>query len=584
MTRHRHLLVLVGLLIFASLACNAFSGEPLEPGLALPDAPGSGDTAVDDGDVAQLPTAVIQNLAPTATIEGELTVAPPTAVAEPVDGDALLTALVDVNIRLGPGVAYARDSFVLKGETAVVLGRHAESGWWKIVCPERADGNVCWVSGGSQYTSVNNGGAAQSVAAPPTAIPEPTVEATIASTAVSDSSASSSMVADGTETEVLENAAAFGLAESGAYMIYVNENALWLLPLDESSAAKPIWLAEAEDVVDLLISPNGRYAAYVIVDEYDSSLHVVDIESGAVQTLVDAADLAEMALSPDLAILVGQLQWLANSEAVAFNTYAVNLIGPGALSQADLWTVDLAGALTEQFPAGEGGGTFAISLDDVVVFGQTTAVVRANLDGSNRETVIDFDFVNTASEFAFYPWLQWADSGSFANVVISSPEPYLSATADLWRVYPSGEAEPLTPLDGNVIFSPVIWSSLGHHLGYVLQTDGPDASLVIGEGDGTETLIYDVDPTRFFGWSPDEHHFVYAGQGNYAIGQLGADPLVVELAEGRTAVSTQWLNDNAFIIAIGSSENWDFRQQTTDGPATRLVSGSTTPLFDIWSP
>lgn len=574
MKRHRYLWILVGLLVFASLACNAFAGEPVEPTLPRPDLPGSGDGT---GDVAELPTAVIQNIAPTATLAGGFPATATSIVAEPVDGDPLLRALVDVNIRLGPGVAYARDSFILKGETAVVLGRHAESGWWKIVCPVRADGNVCWVSGGSEYTSVSNGAAAQSVAAPPT----PTVAPTVEAMAVSDSSASST-VADNTETESIASDLEFGMAAFGARMVYADEDALWLLPLDD--ATEPIWLTEAENVTDLLMSPNGRYAAYVIVDEYDSSLHVVNIESGAVQTLVDAADLAEMALSPDLAILVGQMQWLADSEAIAFNTYAVNLIGPGALSQADLWTVDLGGALTEQFSAGKGGGSFAISPENVVLFGQTTAVVRANLDGSNYETVIDFDFVNTASEFAFYPWLQWTDSGSFANVVISSPEPYSSATADLWRIYPSGEAEPLTSLDGNVIFSPVIWSSLGRQLGYVLQTNSPDAALVIGEGDGTETLIYDVDPTRFFGWSPDERHFVYAGQGNYAIGQLGADPLIVELAEGRTAVSAQWLNDNTFIIALGSAENWDFRLQTTDGPATRLVSGSNTPLFDMWSP
>lgn len=571
MKRHRYLLVLVGLYLLVSLACNAFAGAPLEPTLPRPDVPG-GDDSTD------LPTAVVQHIAPTATLAKEM---PPTVtpiVAEPVDGDALLRALVDVNIRVGPGVAYGRDSFLFGGETAVVLGRHAQSGWWKIVCPERADGNVCWVTGGSEYTSVSNGAAAQAVVAPPTPTVAPTIAATVVPTAVSDSSSSSSAAADHTETDTLTG---LGLAAPGAQMVYADDDALWLLTLDEDGTAEPTWLAEAEDVVDLLISPNGRYVAYVTVDEVQSSLHVTDKESGAVQTVVDTTDLAEMAPSADLAVMLGQMQWLADSKSIAFNTYAVNLNGPGMLSQEDLWTVDLTGALTERFPAGEGGGTFAISADDVVIFGQTTAVVRANLDGSNYETVIDFAFVNTASEFAFYPWLQWTENGSSAYAAISSPDPYSSASAALWRIPVSGKVESLTSLEGNIIFSPVIWSGSGSQLGYVQEMAGSDAALLIGSGDGISTVAYAEDATRFFGWNPSESDFVYAGQGEYVIGQLGGNPLVVEMAEGRTAVSAQWLTDNTFIIALGAAENWDFRLQTIDGPATRLISDSTTPLFDI---
>ena len=543
-----------------------------------PDLPGSDSDGDGAGLPAGLPTAVIQNIAPTATLAGGFPATATPIVAEPVDGEPLLRALVDVNIRVGPGVAYERDSFVLKGETAVVLGRHAESGWWKIVCPERSEGNVCWVSGGSEYTSVSNGAAAQAVVAPPTPTAAPTVAAKIAPTAVSELSEA----ADATQTETLPNDLAFGLAAESR-MVYADEGALWLLSLD-GETSEPTWLADAEEVGGVLISPNGRYVAFTTLQNTDASLHLVDIETGAVQILVDATDLENISPSDELITLIGQLQWLPDNQALAFNTYAVDRDGgPGVGSLEDLWTVDLAGVLTERFAAGEGGGTFAISVDEVVVLGQTTAVVRTNLDGSNYETVIEFDFVNTASEFAFYPWLQWTENGSSATAAISSSEPYASAEADLWRIPLSGKAESLTSLAGNIIFSPVIWSASGRQLGYVLQTGGADTDLIIGKGDGSETVMYDVDSTRFFGWSPAERHFVYAGQGNYAVGQVSGEPLVVELAEGKTAVSAQWLTDNAFIIALGSADNWDFRLQTIDGPATRLVSGSTTPLFDSWS-
>jgi hypothetical protein len=316
------------------------------------------------------------------------------------------------------------------------------------------------------------------------------------------------------------------------------------------------------------------------MENMDASLHLADIATGTVQTLVDTAELAEMTPAVDLAVLIGQLQWLADSESIAFNTYAIDRAGgPGVGRQEDLWTVDLMGNLIERFPAGEGGGTFVISPDDVVVFGQTTAVVRVNLDGSNRETLIDFDFVNTASEFSFYPWLQWVDNDTSAMVTISPPEPY-TGEANLWRVPLSGDVEKLETVEVNVIFNPVVWSNSGLQLGYVRHTD----ELFIGEGDGSRLKPYADNATHFWGWNLAEGYFVYAGLGSYAVGQLGEMPLVVDLAEGQTAVSAQWLNDNTFIIALGSADNWDFRLQTVEGPATRLVSGSTTPLFDSWTP
>jgi hypothetical protein len=290
-----------------------------------------------------------------------------------------------------------------------------------------------------------------------------------------------------------------------------------------------------------------------------------------------------MASAADLAAFIGQMQWLGDSQSIAFNTFAVPRAGgPGLLRQEDLWTVDLDGRLRERFPAGEGGGSFAISPGNVALFGRMTAVVRVNLDGGGRETVIDFDFVNTASEFAFYPWLQWLDSGAF-TAAISSPEPYPAAEADLWRIPAAGEAEWLAALPGNVIFSPVVWSDSGERLGYVRAVSGEPNVLVIAEGDGREAVPY-AEAERFFAWNPAGNHFVYAGDRMYAFGQPGEEPLVVDMAEGKTAVSAQWLDDDAFIIALGAAGNWDFRLQTVDGPATRLVSGSTTSVFDAWSP
>jgi hypothetical protein len=121
------------LLLAAGLACNAFAGR-VEPSLPPPPNP----TALPSAATIESPA-----LAPTATLPGE--VAPPAAQGS-------LRILVDLNIRSGPGVRYDRVGFLRKDDLATVLARDEASGWWKIECPPQADGDECWVSGGSQFT------------------------------------------------------------------------------------------------------------------------------------------------------------------------------------------------------------------------------------------------------------------------------------------------------------------------------------------------------------------------------------------------------------------------------------------------
>ena len=157
MQRYRMVWFVVALLLVTSLACNAFAGEE-PPGLLLPP---PGQTAV--------PATPFGQMAPTVTLPGQTAV--PTIPAS--DGPTV-RLLVDLNIRSGPGVRYPRVGFLLGGDTAPIIGRHAESGWWRIQCPPLADGNSCWVSGGAQYSAASNAEDVPAVAAPPLPVQTPT--------------------------------------------------------------------------------------------------------------------------------------------------------------------------------------------------------------------------------------------------------------------------------------------------------------------------------------------------------------------------------------------------------------------------
>ncbi len=122
------------ILLFLSMACNAFAGQVD----TLPPPPANPTATVTSESPTPLP-----GLAPTATLPG---------ATAPEAAEGTVRILVDLNIRSGPGVSFDRVGFLLRGDRAQVVGRDPASGWWQIACPPTVDGRSCWVSGGSQFT------------------------------------------------------------------------------------------------------------------------------------------------------------------------------------------------------------------------------------------------------------------------------------------------------------------------------------------------------------------------------------------------------------------------------------------------
>lgn len=132
------LAILAGVLMLAAatLACNAFAGRQ---GSTLPPPPQA--TATLPGEGSGLEGG--PGIAPTVTLPGS------TPIPENLPA---VRILVDLNIRSGPGVEFRRVGFLLRGDSVPVLDRDEVTGWWQIVCPATVDSPECWVSGGSQYT------------------------------------------------------------------------------------------------------------------------------------------------------------------------------------------------------------------------------------------------------------------------------------------------------------------------------------------------------------------------------------------------------------------------------------------------
>lgn len=553
MKAKRPLFFFVSILFLTSLACNAFAGN-VEPTLELP-------PPLVTSEPGGTP---VSGLAPTATLPAD---APVSSTAVP--GSATVSILVDLNIRSGPGVGYDRIGFFTKGATVPVLGQDPLSGWWLVQCPPHISASQCWVSGGAQYTQPSNAASVPVVQAPPTPTPLPTN--TPSPTAEAD-------------TAVAQL----------AFVAYTDNAGLWVQPLD-MQADPPAPAGEAANIVNdpaiqqILVSPDGRRLAYLSRGEATNSLHVINVDGSGSETLVNSADLPLPPDAGNVVRVIDTVAWLPDGRTLAFNTTIVSQEGPGAASHMDLYTVTLDASLTERFPSGSGGATFAISPDGrQVIFGLPESVVRAHMDGTGAETLLEFDFVNTASEYTYAPKAQWTADGSAAYVAVPSADPWgAGADATLYRI-PAGEtAVEIGSVLGNILFNPVRWTSDGEKLAYVqiVSSRRPsDQALTLADGDGQNPVTYRVGDQLFLhDWNPAGTHFLYAGNGFYAIGQPGESPVEIIVPVGTAGMT--WLNNDSFVMANGSGGVWNLSSSNLSGEAAALATANINFVqFDVWAP
>jgi hypothetical protein len=248
--------------------------------------------------------------------------------------------------------------------------------------------------------------------------------------------------------------------------------------------------------------------------------------------------------------------------------------------------------LLQRFQPGQGGGAFVISPTNQVLLSRSDNLARINLDGSAGEIVIPFEFINTASEYVYYPQPQ-SVTGQGAFVTIPDARPWEpGAAAALWQVPVSGPAIQLGAVDGNYLFSPVVWSQDGSRTGYVQQLVDflaqPLPQLIIGERNGENGVPHaGGDLLRFHAWRSSTD-FLYSGAGYFAIGRPGNPPHQFVLPAGREVAGAEWLINGSFLVAVGFPEsgNWELRSGNAEENFRSLASLSSdlNVQFDVWLP
>jgi Tol biopolymer transport system component len=318
---------------------------------------------------------------------------------------------------------------------------------------------------------------------------------------------------------------------------------------------------------------------------------VIDIDpEGAERLLVAPDDLpGEGEGEARVDRLPYDVSWLPGGDRVAFNTLLT--IEHGLVTNDDLWIVDVeSGELTRLLEDGE-GGAFAFSPDgDALVVADASTVSILDADGTNRRTLLTFETVNTASEYAYIPQPVWTPDGAYALVAISSPEPFTTEGepgATLWRLpRDANRAQELNELEGEFLRASMtdeLWSPDREHMAYLAGEDQVFTTLMIADAYGSDPEPYATGVTDLHGWSPDGATVAYAVGGERArevatyrllLGAPGADPIdVTPTHTAAEVLDLQWIDADTFVYITGETGQVVLNIGQVEGADRPLVTG-----------
>ena len=127
------------------------------------------------GDVTPTSTVIapLDTSSPTP-IPATETLPTPTSAGQPAAGSGpVVTALVGLNVRSGPGTDYPVIGRLIEGQTAPITGRNPQGTWWQIE-HSSDQGQRGWISGSAQFSTATNAEGVLIVEAPSPPTPAPT--------------------------------------------------------------------------------------------------------------------------------------------------------------------------------------------------------------------------------------------------------------------------------------------------------------------------------------------------------------------------------------------------------------------------
>lgn len=351
-------------------------------------------------------------------------------------------------------------------------------------------------------------------------------------------------------------------------------------------------LTESSDVLGAYVSPEGNFVALTRVSNvFDYSLDLIQSDGLNQRTLL-SADAFNALPHPENTIgnAPSQVYWIPNSRKLAFST-RITFEGPGMANGDGLYILDtenrnLGKLLTV---ADTWAWSFSFSPDgEKIAISKPESLDIYHADGSlYSKALISFDFVNTASEYAWTPDPVWSPDSSSIGVAIPPQDPWTQEPADstlaVLAIDGSSKQTYFSKLTyfpgGFAAFSP----DLNHVAAITRQPTAPDNvfGLELMTLDPTQTTDYTTGKIYSTPlWSPDGSKFLYhdLNSGMY-IGKTGVAPLAMpDIGE---VFGMAWADNDRFFIATRSPESWKLILATVDMQSREIYSTSLTSDFPL---
>jgi Tol biopolymer transport system component len=386
--------------------------------------------------------------------------------------------------------------------------------------------------------------------------------------------------------------AASGFACSVAY---TKGSQLYCLKVDGT----PLLLADpgSESLVSSpQISPDGALIAYLLnLPNNTSELWVVHSDGSGNHRLVSRDQVTRG--DPNVAESPNVFEWQSGTHTIFFNLRYILLSGeggPGEYVYNDLWKVDAdTGTVLNVLPRDSVGRFFLSPNGQHIALSLPQAIELSNADGADRQHLLDFPFINTASEYAFKPAATWSlDSSSFL-VLIPSAEPMAAdASGTIYRMGVDGSVQKLTTFAGNFVFGGSLRPEIspdGRFVIYSQSASDGSSALHLARTDGSSDTVIDHQPSpNGLSWSPDSNHYAYvilpsggAGGGFVAPVEGPLQPF----ASGATILSLKWWDNASFIFHGLVGTEWGLYYQRLGEPLQREVGGlNNQSSFDVRAP
>jgi hypothetical protein len=167
--------VVVFIFTLATLACAMSGPSPSAPQrVVIQDLPTLTPTSIPTQPPPLPDPAESVPATPASTPVPVITPTPLAAAA--ANNEAILTALVILNVRSGPGVDYPIVGQLAPGQSAQVVGQNPAGSWWQIIYPPDS-GSLGWVIADAQYATISNAGGVPVAQLPPESPPTPAPQA-----------------------------------------------------------------------------------------------------------------------------------------------------------------------------------------------------------------------------------------------------------------------------------------------------------------------------------------------------------------------------------------------------------------------